>query len=520
MLQTPILRRLLPTLCLIILVQTFVDSGGQNGAFSNSLLAAVTDTFATTESVVAPVQKSRPNILLIVSEDNSEHLGCYGEDRVHTPHLDALAAEGIRYTRAYVPYSVCSPSRAAFLTGYYPRQTGHIGLATHRFAMFRDFKTLPAYFQEAGYYTGFLGKTHINPPRLVEDFVDHRAIPASNFNKTISIETYAHEARLTMEKAQDQNKPFLLIINYADAHRKFVGTSRAGYPTRRVDEPIAAFPWIGSDSPYLRAEIRDYFNCMNRLDEGVGMVIKNLDELGLMDDTLIIYISDHGADFPRAKGSVYEHGTRIPMIVRFPRDFAQGKVETGLVSTLDLLPSMLRVANLEVPSQLPGIPLQDIDKQQVSARKYIHTFTTGSSPNLLYVQFATRDEHFKLIFNPDRELNRLAESRYLNSKLPSEQRQASFLQPPEYELYDLQQDPHEWDNLAEKAEFAATKNRLLAAMHEFQSEIKDPFADPRNLRKFISEQKEYQTKPYRRADFQWPHLQMFREAQTGFPSSH
>ena len=140
---------------------------------------------------------NRPNILFIVSEDNSEHLGCYGEQRVHTPHLDALAADGVRYTRAYVPYSVCSPSRAAFLTGLYTRQTGHIGLATHRFSMYRDFKTIPAYFQQAGYYTGFLGKTHINPERLVEDFIDHRAIKNANFGKTTSLFTVIGSHKLS-----------------------------------------------------------------------------------------------------------------------------------------------------------------------------------------------------------------------------------------------------------------------------------------------------------------------------------
>ena len=217
----------------------------------------------------------RPNVLFIVSEDNSPHLGCYGEHRVHTPNLDALAKDGIRYTRAYVPYSVCSPSRAAFLTGLYTRQTGHIGLATHRFSMFRDFKTMPAYFQQAGYYIGFLGKTHVNPERLVEDFVDHRAVRNSNFGKTISIENYAEEAHTVMKEATRQKKPFLLIINYADAHRKFVAKSKHGFPTRRVTDPIEPFSWIGSDSAHLREEIRDYFNCMNRLDEGIGMVLRN-----------------------------------------------------------------------------------------------------------------------------------------------------------------------------------------------------------------------------------------------------
>ena len=135
--------------------------------------------------------QAKPNVLFIVSEDNSEQLGCYGEKRVHTPQLDQLAATGVRYTRAYVPYSVCSPSRSIFLTGLYTRQTGHIGLATHKFAMYKDFKTMPAYFKEAGYYTGFLGKTHVNPERLVEDFVDYRALPNANFSKTVSIQEYA-----------------------------------------------------------------------------------------------------------------------------------------------------------------------------------------------------------------------------------------------------------------------------------------------------------------------------------------
>lgn len=462
--------------------------------------------------LAAPAQAAQPNILFIVSEDNSEHLGCYGEKRVYTPHLDALAEGGVRYTQAYVPYSVCSPSRAVFLTGLYTRQTGHIGLATHRFAMYRGFKTMPAYFQRAGYYTGFLGKTHINPEQLVEDFVDHRAIKNSNFSKTISIATYAEEAHAVMQNAAEQDKPFLLIINYADAHRKFVGRSKHGFPTRQVTEPIKPFPWIGSDTPHLREEIRDYFNCMNRLDEGIGMVLDKLDQTGNRDNTLVIYISDHGADFPRGKGSIYENGTRIPMIVHSPEGFSQGKVETGLVSTIDILPTMMRAAGLPIPDELPGIALQDLDSGKASPRQYIHTFTTGSSPNLLYMQFGIRDQRYKLVFNPDRALNRLAESRYRNSQLPKEQEVQSFLHPPEYELFDLQADPYEWKNLADSAEHQAIRERLRRAMHEFQQQINDPFADPKNIETFIAEQKEYQQKRYKKPGFRWPHLDLFEQA--------
>ena len=469
----------------------------------------------TTEAVSArrTAAAERPNILFIVSEDNSDHLGCYGERRVHTPHLDSLAEGGVRYTRAYVPYSVCSPSRAAFLTGLYTRQTGHIGLATHRFSMYRDFKTMPAYFQQAGYYTGFLGKTHVNPERLVEDYIDHRAIRNSNFRKTISIETYASEARTVMENAEKAKKPFLLIINYADAHRSFVGKSKHGFPTRLVAESIEPFPWIGSDTPVFREELRDYFNCMNRLDEGVGMVLDKLDETGAGDNTLVIYISDHGADFPRGKGSIYENGTRVPMIVNYPKIFPQGKVENGMVSTIDILPTMLRAARLPIPEELPGFALEDIDAGKVPPRNYIHTFTTGSSPNLLYLQFGIRDERYKLVYNPDRALNRLAESRYRNSQLPEDQYVQNFLNPPEYELFDLQEDPHEWKNLAEDAEHGPIRGRLLKAMQSFQRKIKDPYTSRENIATFIVEQKEYQRKPYKKERFRWPHLDMFKKAQ-------
>ena len=483
--------------------------------FNSADLPASPFTTESAEAVVArrSAASNHPNILLIVSEDNSEHLGCYGEDRVHTPHLDSLAAGGVRYTRAYVPYSVCSPSRAAFLTGLYTRQTGHIGLATHRFSMYRDFKTMPAYFQQAGYYTGFLGKTHINPERLVEDHIDHRAIRSSNFGKTISIQQYADEAHSVMQNAAAQNKPFLLIINYADAHRKFIGKSKNGFPTRLVTKPIEPFPWIGSDTPHLREELRDYFNCMNRLDEGIGMVLDKLDETGSRDNTLVIYISDHGADFPRGKGSIYENGTRIPMIVNDPRNFPQGKVENALVSTIDILPTMLRSARLPIPEALPGVALQDLDSGSSPPRKYIHTFTTGSSPNLLYLQFGIRDERYKLVYNPDRALNRLAESRYRNSQLPADQHVQSFLHPPEYELFDLDRDPYEWKNLADSAEHKPIRERLQQAMKDFQREIKDPFAAREKISSFIAEQKEYQRKTYKKPGFRWPHLDMFESAQ-------
>ncbi|MEN8775303.1 MAG: sulfatase [Akkermansiaceae bacterium] len=464
-------------------------------------------------SLISAWANERPNILFIVSEDNSEHLGCYGEKRVHTPALDRLAGSGVRYTRAYVPYSVCSPSRAIFLTGLYTRQTGHIGLATHKFSMWKDFKTMPAYFRDAGYFTGFLGKTHVNPERLVEDHVDHRAIRGANFAKVIGIEEYAKQAKVVMQKAMAARKPFHLIINYADAHRKFVGKSKNGFPSVLVKEPVKPFPWIGSDSLGLRKEIMNYFNCMNRLDEGVGMVLHEMEELGVRDNTLIVYIADHGADFPRAKGSIYESGTRIPMIVNYPKAFSIGKVEEGMVSTIDILPTMLEVCHIEVPKDLPGLSLVGLDQGEREGRKYIHTFTTGASPNLLYLQFGIRDDGFKLIWNPYRHQNHLAVSRYVNSELPEGEEVETFLNPPEWELYNLKKDPYEWENLAERDGFSAQREALTKEMRLFQDQIGDPFLKKENLDAFHQEQMKHRVKmAYRKKKgFRWPHLEMFKD---------
>ncbi|MCM4168409.1 Ulvan-active sulfatase [Arenibacter antarcticus] len=380
--------------------------------------------------------------------------------------------------------------------------------------MFKDFKTMPAYFKEAGYYTGFLGKTHINPERLVEDYIDHRAIKEANFSNTISIEEYANQAKSVMKNAAKENKPFLLIINYADAHREFIEISESGYPTVKIKDDIEPLPWIGSDTPYLRHEMKNYYSCINRLDEGIKMVLSDLDKLKARDNTLIIYISDHGADFPRAKGSVYEAGLKVPMILNYPKVFSQGKVENRMVSTLDILPTMLKSANIKVPKNLVGNTLQDIDSSILNGHEFIHSFTTGSAPILLFMQFGIRDKRFKLIYNPSRDLNLLAASRYVLSNVSKQHQINAFLYPEELELYDLEKDPNEWNNLAYDPTYKQIREHLWTEMKIFQHKIKDPFIYKENIEFFIKEQKIYKDPSTYRGvkGFEWPHLELFRKA--------
>ena len=195
-----------------------------------------------------------PSVLLIVSEDNGPELGCYGDPYARTPRLDRLAGEGVRFENAFVPYSVCSPSRAAFLTGLYPQQNGQIGLATHKFAMY-DGQTpnMASLLKDAGYRTGMIGKLHVNPESAFP--FDFRAIPGSNFQRKQSVDQYAAEASKFFAEAGD--RPFFLSVNFPDAHLPFLreANGRPGEPLGADD--VEPMPWVGVDAPRLREQVAE-----------------------------------------------------------------------------------------------------------------------------------------------------------------------------------------------------------------------------------------------------------------------
>ncbi|MDH3584849.1 MAG: sulfatase, partial [Phycisphaerae bacterium] len=432
------------------------------------------------------VMAARPNILLIVSEDNGPELGCYGDPHAQTPVLDQLATNGVRFANAFVPYSVCSPSRACFLTGLYPHQNGQIGLATHKFAMFRGTPTLPAVLSRQGYRTGLIGKLHVNPEDAFP--FDFRKIRSANFGKR-NVRDYAAAAAEFFN--QDDRRPFFLSINYPDAHFP-LHRQQFGLPKDPIEaNEVRPLPWVGVDSPRLRKYTADYYNCMRRLDDGVGMLLGELTKSGHADKTLVVYIGDHGAQFSRGKCSVYEAGLRVPMIVNWPGNQSPNLVRDEFVSSLDLVPTFLAAAGLEISRSLPGKPLQPLLKigpAPADWRQHIVGFGTGGAPGIFYLQQSIRDQRYKLILNPlsapDAPINRFAQA-YLTQGNPhfaagctAEEIAAApksiqaaydrFLKPPPQELYDLQNDPHEFDNLADSPEHAGVKKRLIATFRSWQ----------------------------------------------------
>ena len=472
----------------------------------------------------------RPNILLIVSEDNGPDLGCYGIKEVTTPHIDKLAANGVLFENAYVPYSVCSPSRGVIFTGLYPHQNGQIGLATHKFRMYKEFKTLPVYLKEAGYTTGILGKIHVNPEKAIP--VDFRAIKGANFGKK-KLKHYAEEAGKFIASSE---KPFFLMVNFPDAHYP-LQKQVDGMPKNPMNgaDLTGSIPFIGADSERLREYTANYYNSMNRLDESIGMLLESLEKSGKVDNTLIIYLGDHGAQFSRGKCSNYEAGLKIPLIIKQPNNHNKRFISYELVNTIDLLPTLLEVAQVEVPNELPGktmLPLIN-DANATNNRDYIFADGNGSSVLLYYPRRSVRGKRFKLIHNLLHEKENPKYQFYethknghfdggtekqeiLNSSPEVIEAYNIWRNPPQYELYDLENDPYEFKNLSEDPKHTETLDHLIVTLENWQKETKDPLADPVKFARFNREIDSintlYPNHTYaKHKDFEWEYPDYFFE---------
>ncbi len=471
------------------------------------------------------------NILLIVSEDNGPELGCYGDPYARTPNLDQLASQGVLFKNAFVPYSVCSPSRACFLTGLYPHQNGQIGLATHKFAMYsKDTPNFATLFKEAGYRTGLIGKLHVNPESAFP--FDFRAIKGANFGRKNPVTDYADHAKEFWNE-QAKGHPWFLSVNYPDAHLPFLKKVN-GRPDKPLNaDDVKPMPWVGVDTPRLRNEVANYYNCMERLDTGVGLLLDALEESGESENTVVIYIGDHGAQFPRGKGTVYEGGLRVPMLIRWPGVARAGLVREELVSTVDLLPTALAAANpgeTRRELNLPGYDLRPLlgGGKPETWRQYEYGFTTGSFPRAVFVQHSIRDARYKLISSPLPGTTNHDARTYLDETHPhfvvsgatsKDQEMASpqtkaawerWEKPPRYELYDLESDPSEWKNLADDPKFSEIKTRLTNALTEWQTRSADPFIDPVRVERFVEHQLDFRDLRYKSIkDFRWPYLDEF-----------
>ena len=455
------------------------------------------------QSVSEAKNDARPNILLIVGEDHGCELSCYGDPVIQTPNIDGLAAQGVLFENSYVTQSVCSPSRSTIFTGLYPHQNGQLGLATHQYAWFRKWPTTYSLLKQAGYRTGLIGKTHVNPADAIEAFVDVRFQKSSNFSKK-SVADYATRAG-EFFRAADQ--PFFMTVNYPDAHWPLQGQVD-GLPTTQVDpDKVVVMPYVGGETPRMREVVRNYYDCMLRLDACVGQLLEELEKSGKADNTLVVFIGDHGAQMARGKVTVYEGGMRVPCITRWPGVATPGRRSTALVSTIDLLPTFMDAADAQTPSGLPGKSLRPVLSGTAADdgfRQYLACERNCDAARHTFPQRTIRDVRYKLIHSPVRDRQDPAARYYrdhgashwsgclTDDELTGASAQtiagyARWLNPPEVQLYDLRSDPHEWTDLSDDPTHAPVRRRLLKALQQWQTNTRDPLADPNKLRALLEE---------------------------------
>jgi N-sulfoglucosamine sulfohydrolase len=470
----------------------------------------------------------RPNILLIVSEDNGPELGCYGDPQARTPNLDALAAAGTRFEKAFTTYALCSPSRASIYTGLYPHQHGQVGLATHKYHMYEDTRTFPAYLKKSGYRTGVIGKIHVNPESSIP--FDWSAIRSDNFKRN-NMHDYVKEANHFMGGGPE---PFLLMVNFPDAHFPLVRQA-GGLPVapRSGKDMKGTLPFVGASSPRLLEYTADYYNSIERLDALCGQLFDLLRERGADRNTVIIYLGDHGAQFSRGKHSSHEAGLRIPLIIKDPRLEKQRSTVHELVSVIDLLPTILEITGEVLPSGLPGQSLIPTltDGRLKENRPYIYSASDGGTSMFFHPTRSIRDQQYKLIHhlipnqeNPDFKLY----AGHFNSHFDggTEQQELKdaradiknaydrYQHPPEFELFDLQKDPQEWINLSDDRKYERIFRRLKKALLTWRQATADPLAETEVLQAYVKEIEEvnmrYPNHSYQKDNaFRWRFYEAF-----------
>ncbi len=399
---------------------------------------------------------ARPNVILITADDAGMQLGCYGDTTIPTPNLDRLASEGVRFERAFVTVSSCSPSRAVMLTGRYSFQNGQIGLSHQGFQMNAGEVGFPQRLKNAGYRTGVIGKLHVQPfNQLGIDFKEGGFdFPAAQRWTAESTRDVVRTADTAKQFILDGGtKSFFLMINYLDPHEPFLAQYK-GRPANPVGaDDVEIFPFMNLETTQTRLETTaKFYNCMQRLDDGIGLLMDALREIGQADNTLIVFLSDHGPPFIRAKTTCYEAGLQVPFIVRWPGTAQPGLVRPEMVSSLDIMPTILQAAGVSLPNNLQGrslLPLLRGDPAPVDWRTRIYGEMNFHGPTKLLPMRSVRDDRYKLIENYQPLLTGT-------------------------EFFDLQNDPYELNNLAGQPAYAAEQARLRQELKAWRKATNDP----------------------------------------------
>jgi N-sulfoglucosamine sulfohydrolase len=478
-----------------------------------SLAAVLAALIGSALALADEPEARRPNILLVTVDDmNWNSVGAFGAPITDiTPHIDALARGGRRYERAYVAASNCSPSRVALQTGLTPQQSGATGFF---YIDDNDTPTIATELRRAGYLTGVLGKpADTNPAPGGDQYWDVQ----ENFGaaRKYAPAAISQAAARFFDTARRSEKPFYLVVNIADPHKPNFNDAEAASsgadayaPSRIIAEAEVTVPGFLPDLPGIRADVRNYQNSVKRADDTFGAVMAALRAGGLEEETLVIFLSDHGMPFPFAKSSVYDNGLRTPLVIRWPGRIAPGSVERGLVSAVDLMPTILDAAGIAMPEGRDYTG-QSLLRTAAAPRAYVFGSFDENARGYPVPMRGTIGRGFAYVFNAwsdgehalkNDDMNH-ASFKQLVRHAPAnpavKARLDHYLAPPVEELCHLEVDPDCLVNLAGDpahagvlAEFREATRAQMVRTGDYLLEAFDIRADRKALRAFMQRQRE------------------------------
>lgn len=417
-----------------------------------------------------------PNVLLVTADDLGCQLSCYGETRFRTPRLDALAAEGVRFERFYVAQPSCSSSRSALLTGLWPHQNGQIGLAHLGFRMRPGQENLPSLLKAAGYHTGIIGKLHVEPAaEFPWDWMPQKLKMAGL--PTRNVRWVAEQSRQFFASAKAVGRPFFYYVNFFDPHGPYnrEADQVEGLPAKPLgaNDVQQPYPLRTPNETAKKRVTATIINTILRADAGMGLLLDELKLAGLADNTLVVFLGDNGLPVERGKGTCYEAGVHVPLLIRWPGVTKPGQVCHALACEVDLLPTMLAAAGVGRPPELAGRPLQPLlQNQSVAWREFLFTEMNFHEPQQCNPQRSVRDDRHKLLLHL-----------------------APRGGPAVVELFDLQSDPAETKNRADDASLAPTRRRLEAALGDWRQPTRDPLLDAARLQRWLDAAKRWDKLP-------------------------
>jgi N-sulfoglucosamine sulfohydrolase len=401
-----------------------------------------------------------PNFLILIADDAGMDIGCYGNPVIKTPHIDQLAEKGMMFENTFLTSPQCSPSRISILTSKYPHTTRTEDLHT---PLPEGEKFVTEYLRKAGYLTGHNGKTHWGEYGDVQ--FDWYSDNLSDFGEFLQL---------------TKGNPFFFWAGFYDPHRIYEENA-IGNP-HDPEQVIIRDHLV--DDEQTRKDIALYYDEISRMDSVIGAYLEILADEKMIENTFIIFLSDNGAPFPREKGTLYDTGIRTPFIVAGP-EVPVDELYDGLTSTIDLSPTLLNLAGIEIPRDMEGIPFTEVLKGEFGfTRDYV--FSERNWHDCDEHMRSIRSNRYKLILNAYTEkphgtpadiANSLSWYSLLGKKetnsLTFEQSLIFTVPRPSVEFYDLSSDPNEYHNLAMNPKFRSIAYDLLSFLQEWMRDTDD-----------------------------------------------